>query len=334
MSAKKKDTDYVAISARVHVLENRLLTRERMEQLIEAREDAEVAKVMTDCGYPEVNPLTLANLESALSRAQKELFADMGKALEGEEAVLEVFCLKHDYHNAKAILKSQAKGADPERLLVPGGRYEPQKLAADLQADAPEGYAAAFAAAIAQARDVLAQTGDPQRSDFVLDRACWQEISAAAGKTRSEFLAGYVRLNIDAINLRSAVRAYRAGADETLLGQALIPGGNVAPKAILDKKPEALAELFRDGPLSAAAQSGAELLEPGKGDMTAFERLCDDAVTAYVSKARRIPFGVETVVGYLYARLTEQTALRIILSGRLAGIEKDKIRERLREAYV
>ena len=44
--ARKKDTDYAAISARLRVLENRLLTRERMEQLIEAREDAECLKLM------------------------------------------------------------------------------------------------------------------------------------------------------------------------------------------------------------------------------------------------------------------------------------------------
>ena len=43
---------------------------------------------------------------------------------------------------------------------------------------------------------------------------------------------------------------------------------------------------------------------------------------------------MEIVVGYLFARQGELTALRIILSGRLAGLDKDTIRERLREAYV
>ena len=68
--------------------------------------------------------------------------------------------------------------------------------------------------------------------------------------------------------------------------------------------------------------------------MTAFERACDNAVARYVQRARRVPFGVEIVVGYLFARQGELTALRIILSGRLAGLDKDTIRERLREAYV
>ncbi len=73
---------------------------------------------------------------------------------------------------------------------------------------------------------------------------------------------------------------------------------------------------------------------PGSGELTAFERLCDDAVMGYLAQARRIPFGEQAVVGYLYAREAEFTAIRTILSGRMAGLDADTIRERLREAYV
>ena len=34
----RKDTDYLSISARIRAMENRLLTRERMDRMIEARE--------------------------------------------------------------------------------------------------------------------------------------------------------------------------------------------------------------------------------------------------------------------------------------------------------
>ena len=42
-----KDTDYLTISARVHAMERRLLTRERMERMIEAKDHAEAAKVLS-----------------------------------------------------------------------------------------------------------------------------------------------------------------------------------------------------------------------------------------------------------------------------------------------
>ena len=37
----KKDTDYLAISTRVHAMENRMLSRERMDRMIDAKDDGE-----------------------------------------------------------------------------------------------------------------------------------------------------------------------------------------------------------------------------------------------------------------------------------------------------
>ena len=92
--------------------------------------------------------------------------------------------------------------------------------------------------------------------------------------------------------------------------------------------------MFRSGPLAQAAELGAKLTQPGSGALTAFEKACDDAVTAYLSAARRVPFGEQTVVGYLYARELELTAIRTIFAGRAAGLDGDTIRSRLRGTYV
>ena len=55
----RKDTDYLSISARIRAMENRLLTRERMDRMIEARDDGEAMKVLTECGYPDEFSLRL-----------------------------------------------------------------------------------------------------------------------------------------------------------------------------------------------------------------------------------------------------------------------------------
>ena len=97
---------------------------------------------------------------------------------------------------------------------------------------------------------------------------------------------------------------------------------------------KALGEVFRSGPLAQAADLGEKLAQPGGGSLTAFERECDNALTAYLAAARRIPFGEETVIGYLYAKELEFTAIRAIFAGRAAGLDGDTIRARLRETYL
>ena len=57
-------------------------------------------------------------------------------------------------------------------------------------------------------------------------------------------------------------------------------------------------------------------------------------MTAFAVGAKRFPFGVEAVIGYLVAKEIEFTAVRVIMSGKMAGIDGDTIRQRLREAYV
>lgn len=333
MARRKKDTEYAAISARLRVLEGRLLTRERMEQLIEAREDAECVKILQDCGYPELAALTLPELERALAKAQADLFADLEKALDDPD-VLAVFRVKYDYHNAKALIKSQARDVDASHLLVEGGRYEPKELSEGFDRGEleMEHVSQTFQNALWAAKDLLATSGDPQQADFLLDKACYEEMLAHAKAGNSPFLTGYVKLTIDSLNLRSVVRALRAQRGKTLLEAALIPGGERDVSALAAAQPAQLPALF-PGALEKAAAEGTAVLE-GQGSMTAFERLCDNAVVEHIRKARRVPFGVEVVVGYLFARQSELTALRIILSGRLAGLPKDTIRERLREAYV
>ena len=181
---------------------------------------------------------------------------------------------------------------------------------------------------------VLEDSHDPQQADLILDRACYAEMELLARDLDSRFLQRYVRLLVDVANLRTAVRVHRMGREPEFLRQVLLPGGSVSEQSIAAARADALGELFAAGSLAQAAQLGAKLAHPGAGAMTDFERACDDAVTAYLASERRVPFGEEPVVGYLYAREAEFTAVRTIFAGRAAKLEGDVIRRRLRETYV
>ena len=62
----RKDTDYLSISARIRGMENRLLTRERMDRIIDARDDAEARKVLAECGYPVQSGVSLEQALTAV----------------------------------------------------------------------------------------------------------------------------------------------------------------------------------------------------------------------------------------------------------------------------
>ena len=77
MANKIKDTDYLVISARIKAMESGLLTRERMEQILDARSDEEVQKILQDCGYPELDAADPEAMDAAPAAARDALLHTM-----------------------------------------------------------------------------------------------------------------------------------------------------------------------------------------------------------------------------------------------------------------
>ena len=332
MAKKLKDTDYLFISTYLRAREKNLLTAARMERMIDASSAEEAGKVLQEIGYGEFSAASDRELSAALAAEREKLFADLYRFVP-DRAVVDVFKVKYDYHNIKALLKAQAMKISGRHLLLDAGRVGVDRLERAITDGAYDLLPAALAEATKEAAEVLSTTGDPQLSDFVLDRAYYAEMLSAAKQTRSTFLTDYVRATIDAANLRSAVRTLRMHKSGDFLKKVLFEGGSVKTDSILSAALGGnLEEPFRSTQLRAAAELGVEAARGGS--LTQFEKVCDDAVTAVAAKAKSVPFGVEAVIGYLVAKEIEFTAVRIIMSSRMAGISGDTIRERLREAYV
>ena len=152
--AKIKDTDYLTISARIRAMETRLLTRERMERMLDARTGDEAAKVLSECGYSELTALTHTALDELLSAARGALYKELKGAVP-DPRLVEVFQMKYDYHNAKTLIKAAAVGADPDRLLMEGGRWTAAQIKDAWQRDSLRDFTDPFRQAIVQARELL-----------------------------------------------------------------------------------------------------------------------------------------------------------------------------------
>lgn len=334
MAKKIKDTDYLVISARVKAMETGLLTRERMEQILEAKSDEEAAKILQECGYPELDAADPEAMDAALSAAREETLADV---MDGapEPRYIELFKLKYDYHNVKALLKAEAMGTSADRMLMDMGRVSAAVLKEAVRTGELDELPPMLASAVAEAKEILDTTRDPQLSDIALDRWTYADMAALAEDTNSDFLRGYVAVQIDAANLRALVRTVRMGKSPEFLRAVLIEGGEIPTDGILTlsaNRGSGMSEVYGPTRFAAAAEAGAEALRGGP--LTKFEKLCDDAVGDYLAGAQYVPFGEAPLVGYLAARETEYTNLRILLMGRGAGLPADVIRSRLRAGYV
>ncbi len=321
---------YLCLSAMLRARETRMLTADRAARMLEASGFEESVKLLADCGYEDLSGLNAAGIDAALSERRAAILSEL-ENLVPDKALVELFRLKYDYHNAKAVLKGEAMGVDPLRLMSSSGRVAPEKLKAAFDEERVSDLPPVLGAAMVEAGSTLARTANPQLADFELDRACFDEMKTIAAELDNPFLAGYVKLLIDAANLKSAVRTARMRKSADFLSSVLIKGGADVDR-IAAADGDGLAAIFAHTPLEKAAAAGAEAI--AGGSMTVFELLCDNAVNDYLRSAKLVSYGPEVVAAYVAAVETEITAVRMILTGSLAGVDAETIKERLRDLYA
>lgn len=329
MSTKKEA--YLFLSAMLRSREPRLLSREKCERMLDAAGFEEAAKLLTECGYPDMSEMNVQEIEKALGQHRFEVLAELDRITPDKE-IPAVFKMKYDCHNLKALIKAEAAGVDAADTLSDAGRFSPKAITDIYTEGAFRELPPVLAEAAAEAKAVLARTGNPQLSDFVLDKAYFAEMEQAAAKVGNKFFSDYTALLTDSANLRAAVRTLRMGKGEEFMRLALARGGKTDIAVLTSGDKDAIAAAFAHTPLERAAVLGMSAVEGGT--LTAFERECDNAVTAFLKNARLIAYGPETVVAYIAAVENELTAIRMILTGRLSGIAPDVIKERLRELYA
>lgn len=334
MSEKKiSDREYLYLSAMLKAREANMLTRDKLERVLSAGSFDDAAKLLQESGWPDMTGLNAEGVDKALSARRSEIFAELERTIP-EREVVDVFRTKYDYHNAKALIKGEGVGVDAGHILSGSGTVPADKLTEAFREEDYRDIPPVLARAMAEAKGVLARTDNPQAADFVLDKAYFAQLLEMAGRVTSPYLTEYVRTLIDSANIRTVVRCYRMGKDPDFMRQALIDGGNVSMDFAVRGAVTAdeLNELFGVTVFREAAELGGQALEGGP--MTQFEKACDNAVNAFLDKARRAGFGSEVAVGYLAAEESAITTVRMILTGLLSGMDLERLKERLRDTYV
>ena len=322
---------YLYLSAMLRAREARMLTRDRAERMVDAPSFDEAAKMLTDCGYKDMSGFSAKQVEQALAEHRAEIFAELARISPDAEPI-EIFRMRYDYHNAKIVIKTESGGSDRSDLMSKSGRVNPEELKRSFTEEKYLSLPPVLADAMVEAKSALARSQNPQLADFILDRAYFSELLAASQKLGSAFLRGYAQTMIDAANLRSAVRTMRMNKDAEFLKTALVSGGGIDTGRILAASGDTLAAIYANTLLANAAVLGAAAVKGGT--LTEFELACDNAVTAYLTGARLVAYGEAPVIAYLAAVEGEVTALRMILTGLLAGLPAETIRERLRDLYA
>jgi len=183
------------------------------------------------------------------------------------------------------------------------------------------------------AENIYAKTGDPQKIDLVVDEMCYSDMKHMANESAFGFLADYVGMKIDVLNILSFIRQKTIGKDKDFFKSSILNGGAVFTvnmlTALYSEGLEAFfAKLERTEYSPIISGLSADTPNPSLIEKNADRFICEK-----IKKMRTTPFGPQVVAGYLLAKEYEIKNARIVMSGVASNSDKESITERLRLGY-
>lgn len=312
------NTEYAFAVANVRAAENELLSGAFIEQLIEARDYEEALRLLSDKGFD----ITVDPLDGYMEGVWEYL-----NEIAPDREALKFLAVRNDFHNLKAILKGMIANLDGREYCLTPCLIPQDELYSALSAREFDSLPDFISDTAGRSYELLTTTADGRLSDVFIDARSYDAmLSLAEGNEFSERLADELA---SLANIRIAVRAAKTAADETVLNLSFCNSrsidGEVLKKAAL-RGLEQVSAYIGDSSytsLSDILSNSAQL-----------EKECDNRISAVLSEASRISFGIEPLAAYFFAKSAELTNLRLILRAKHAGLSAEIIRERLRETYV
>lgn len=309
--------------------ENSLLKPNDLAGLLSAHNIFELGNLMRDKGIGEgVNqsdPLLLIKQHTvALWRYLTDIAPDMN--------AFAPFIYENDFHNLKAILKSVLKDRDFENLLIVPSLIEVSLIEKAVKEKKFDILPPCMSECAKEAYEILTQTGDAQLADGVIDAALMRTQLEIVKESKVQIVEQLINIKVFYNNIKVALRGAKSRKTAEFFDKTLVGTGYIALKelknAALAGEGKVLELLCRV--TEASGEKAAKLYEDAPWKL---EKFCDDLLMSKARFCKSVTMGIEPLIGYMYARLTEIQNLRIIYSGVKTGQETSKTEERLRELY-
>lgn len=328
---------FAQVIPRLRVLETRLLDKAKLDRMIDSDSAESAIKVLQETEYANVmsSVKRAEDYEIILSSELKRVYHDM-YGMTPNKTLIDIFAIKYDYHNVKVILKGMFLNKDFSDILIPVGTIDTNKLKYSIDNNELVDLNVTMREGIEETIADFNVKKDPQRIDVILDKYMFKEMKLISTEIKDAFVDKFVKASIDLTNIKTLLRVKKQNKGREFLLSVVIEGGSI------DK--ETLAVLLTDSEDNIPSKLGytdyVDVLKDGVDDYSKngsaglLEKLVDNYIMNMMKNAKLIPFGVEPILAYIYAKETEIKVIRIIMVGKLNNITGEVIRERLRDIYV
>ena len=328
--------DYGQSVVTIRILEKRLLTRNRLERMIEAQTPEEVLKLLGETEYSQdmADIHGSQDYEIILKRETERVFSIVRNMIKNT-GIVDVLSLKYDYHNLKVLLKSKITGKDFSSLLMQAGTIDASKFKVKFETqsnDLPQ----EIMEAIDEVQKDFEENHNPQRIDIIVDKHYFRNLSRLAKEIDVKVITDYVEGLIDFQNMITLFRVQKQKRDARFLETVIFEGGTISKNKIvasINDNTDTILNKFKKEKLGTYLVKGLEAFSETKR-LSELEKISDNYLMELNKESKYVVFGPEPLFTYLVAKEREINAIRMRMVSKINNISSDKIRERVRETYA
>ncbi len=321
-------------SARVKAMEQRLITKEKLSRLIEAKDFDAAMRLLAEYGYghgvsqDSFEPL----IQKELSETDKLL-----EALSPSDIFTRIMRAERDYHNLKVIIKLMLRDGESESAELYPGNISIDALKYAINENNYFSLPDTIKEALEYIDRQFAVLTDASIIGAALDRAYAKEVDALAVKMGDPVVSAYFEAFFDMTNIIALLRVRAADAeDKESFERACLRGGKISKRTLIEAY-----DIADDGFLAAAAKgkyadilAGAFADYQKTGSLYMMEKARDDYLGALLQKSRFDMFGIGPLMCYYIAKQREAAAVRMVMTAKQGGIEPDDVDARLKELLI
>ncbi len=327
-----KDTRYTYAVGRIRVLETRLLKRSVLERMSEQPSYEDSLRVLSESSHYRQFIDSLkdkTDFESIFVQELKQLYS-LASELSLHKEITGIFLLKYDLDNLRALIQAKLTGYGEKAEFIELGIFKIDILRECLNkndfrvlGERVENFVLSMLESKPPVRDL-----EVAFSKFYITL-----LKDALLKTKSPFLLHISRVMTDLLNIKILIRANRFLLKENLeidfLGSGYL--GEDFLREMLSKEAPVLTNEFSRTSYNELVK---KLLEQKETVPETMDILIDNYLMNIIKEAKFFNFGIEPLIGYIFAKEYEVRHLRKILVGKIYSVENEFIKNSLEEVYV
>lgn len=334
-SISSHDVRYAFASGRVRALELKLLGKQRMERLAEAKDVGECMRLLADTAYGEhLEEIEEVGHEIFL-RNEEARVLELVDSLSLDEALSDVLRLEYDFNNLKVLLRESFSGRDLSVLYMDLGKYPVLEIKELMEGETPERIPAPLNEAAARGVAAWNGTSDPAEVDTAVDGVMFGHFLKVASEHMVPYLRALMEVKTDLANIRTFLRARYIELEPRGLERLLYPGGSVKIEtftAAFQLPIEEVLARFHFSPYRPVIEKGWAALA-SENSFVPLEREIDNYVVSFLKLSKYFTFGFEIVMAYALMKKNEIKTLRLILAAGEKDMPAESIKERIPDAF-